>query len=136
MALFGRKKNTEETKETKPKAVKAPKKFQSKELATPKAEGEAKIHRSNSHILSRPRITEKASLLVETSNAYTFEVSKTSSKHDVMKAVKEFYKVTPEKVTMTRLPNKTRFIRGKMGVKAGVKKATVYLRDGDKIEFI
>jgi large subunit ribosomal protein L23 len=128
MALFGTKKNTEKKiEEKKPKAVKVAKAARVPSTA---------MHRSVSYVLSRPRITEKASLLVETSNAYTFEVAKVASKHDVMKAVKEFYKVTPLKVTMTNLPSKTKFIRGKLGVKSGVKKATVYLRDGDKIEFI
>ena len=49
-------------------------------------------------------------------------------------AIKAFYKVTPEKINIVRNPSKTVFVRGKKGVKSGVKKAYVYLKEGDKIE--
>jgi ribosomal protein L23 len=50
--------------------------------------------------------------------------------------VKELYKVTPVKVNIINLPAKIVFTRGKSGRKAGVKKAVVYLKKGDKIEFV
>jgi large subunit ribosomal protein L23 len=86
-----------------------------------------------SDILLRPRITEKASFRLE-SNVHTFEVASKATKKQVAEAVKVFYKVTPVKVSMVRNPAKEVFIRGKKGIKAGVKKAYVYLKKGDKIE--
>jgi large subunit ribosomal protein L23 len=83
--------------------------------------------------LIRPRITEKANLLM-TENIHTFEVAPLATKNQVSEAVKAYYKVTPIKVRMVRNPNKKVFIRGKKGIKAGVKKAYVYLKKGDKME--
>lgn len=84
-------------------------------------------------ILIRPRITEKASLVLE-SNVYTFEVAPTATKNQIEGAIKIFYKVSPTKIRIVRNPAKKVFLRGKKGVKAGVKKAYVYLKKGDKIE--
>lgn len=83
--------------------------------------------------LIRPRVTEKASFQME-SNVFTFEVDSKVNKKDVSEAVRAYYKVTPLKIRILKNPNKNVFIRGKKGVKAGVKKAYVYLKKGDKIE--
>lgn len=84
-------------------------------------------------VLIRPRITEKATLVLE-SNVYTFEVASKATKGQVEEAVKVFYKVNPIKIRMTKNPEKKVFVKGKKGVKAGVKKAYVYLKKGDKLE--
>jgi len=88
-----------------------------------------------SHIILRPRVTEKAAFLAE-SKVYTFEIPAQATKGDVSKAVKEIYKVTPVRVTVARTPSKKVFMKGKPGVKSGVKKAYVYLKKSDTIEFI
>lgn len=84
-------------------------------------------------VLLRPRITEKAnkSALL---NVHTFEVAKDATKAQVAEAVRAFYKVTPVKVNIVKNPKKQILVRGKKGVKSGVKKAYVYLKEGDKIE--
>lgn len=84
-------------------------------------------------IILRPRITEKANFASE-ANVHAFEVAPSATKTQVASAIKAFYKVTPVKVNMVKNPSKTVFIRGKKGVKSGVKKAYVYLKKGDKIE--
>lgn len=86
-----------------------------------------------SDILLRPRITEKAGFVAE-KNVYTFEVAPKASKSQIFNAVKAFYEVTPLKVNIAKNPAKEVFIRGKKGIRAGVKKAFVYLKKGDKIE--
>jgi large subunit ribosomal protein L23 len=83
----------------------------------------------------RPRITEKTGIMNETQNIYSFEVAKDSTKHSVEKEIKSLYKVTPVKVRMINLPAKKVFVRGKNGSKSAVKKALVYLKKGDKIDF-
>ncbi|NLE07367.1 MAG: 50S ribosomal protein L23 [Parcubacteria group bacterium] len=85
------------------------------------------------NVLLRPRITEKANFAAE-SNVHTFEISTSATKKQVLEAVKAFYKVTPVKVNIVKNPAKTVFVRGKKGVKSGVKKAYVYLKKGDKLE--
>ncbi len=87
-------------------------------------------------IIKKPRITEKSGIQAEALGVYTFEVTEKANKKNVAKAVKELYKVTPVKVNITNLPAKIVFTRGKTGRKSGVKKAVVYLKKGDKIEFV
>lgn len=94
------------------------------------------MQKDYSLVLNRPRITEKAGIKAESQNVYTFEINKEVTKTDVAKAVKEYYKFTPIKVNITNLPSKAIMSRGKSGMKSGVKKAVVYLKKGDKIEFI
>lgn len=69
-------------------------------------------------------------------NAYVFDVSSGANKTEVQKAVFEIYKVKPIKVNIMAVPKKTVFSRGVSGSKAGGKKAVVYLKEGDKIEFV
>jgi large subunit ribosomal protein L23 len=89
----------------------------------------------NDIIIKKPRITEKSGLQAELLGVYTFEVTEKANKKNITKAIKELYKVTPVKVNIINLPAKAIFSRGKNGRKAGIKKAVVYLKKGDKIEF-
>ena len=93
---------------------------------------------SSSLVLTRPRITEKATFLAanETGGIYTFEVSGRANKALVAKAVKELFKVTPVKVNIVNTKPKTVFNRGKKGIVGGIKKAMVYLKKGDKIDLV
>ena len=77
-------------------------------------------------IIKKPRITEKAGIQAEQFNVFTFEVTDLANKKNIIKAVKDIYKV----------PTKVIISSGKMGKKSGVKKALVYLKTGDKIEFV
>ncbi len=85
--------------------------------------------------LKSPRITEKASLL-SGQNVYTFNVPKDFNKIEIAKAVEAIYKVKPLRVRTIAVPAKNFTFRGKPGVKPGGKKALVYLKKGDKIEFV
>lgn len=91
--------------------------------------------RDISNVIVRPRITEKAAY-ESSHNAYAFEIASWATKGEVKKAVAQIYKVTPVKITVSYLPSKNVVVRGKKGVKSGVKKAHVFLKKGDKIEFI
>ena len=87
------------------------------------------------NIIKNGRVTEKVSNLM-TQNVYTFDVYPSVNKTEVAKAVFALYKVKPIKVNILKVKEKKVFVRGKKGVRAGGKKALVYLKDGDKIEFI
>lgn len=91
--------------------------------------------RDISNVLVRPHITEKAAY-ESAHNAYAFEIAPWATKDQVKKAVLEIYKVTPVKVNVAYLPAKKVVVRGKKGTKSGLKKAYVFLKKGDKIEFI
>lgn len=84
-------------------------------------------------ILLRPRITEKATFIAE-QNVHAFEVAADATKKQVATAIKAFYKVSPVRINIVKNPAKAVFIRGKKGHKAGVKKAYIFLKKGDKLE--
>lgn len=86
-------------------------------------------------IIKNPRITEKASY-AQGGNVYTFDVAKEANKTEIKKAVLSLYKVKPVKVNIIAVPRKSVFQRGRLGWKSGGKKALVYLKEGDKIEFV
>ena len=86
-------------------------------------------------IIKNPRITEKASFAAE-QNVYTFDVTENANKTEIKKAIFSLYKVHPMKVNILRVQDKQVMSKGKKGVKSGGKKALVYLKKEDKIEFI
>lgn len=86
-------------------------------------------------VIINPRVTEKATIKAE-SNVYTFNVHKSANKDMVKKAIKKLFKVTPEKISVVRIRSKKIFARGKTGGTKSGKKAYVYLKKGDKIEFV
>ncbi len=86
-------------------------------------------------LLSRPRITEK-SYALNAQNKYVFEVTKTSTKKSVKRAVEEVYGVNVVAVNIVRLPAKKRASGQSRtpGLKAAVKKAIVSVAEGQTIE--
>jgi len=130
MAIF--KKTTE--KEVAPKAEK---KTPTSAKATAGKKAVKKVEKSANlaGVLIRPHITEKAAILAE-KNTYVFEVSRGSNKQEIAKAIQAIYGVTPVRVNIINLPSTQVFVRGKMGLKTGVRKALITLRKDDKIEII
>lgn len=137
MALFGKKDKDAKTEDKKA----------SKEVSksTEKAESKTDSVVSNvlgkdyARILQKPRITEKAAIVADKDNVYTFNIAPDATKIDVKKAIEKIYKVVPIKVAITKIPTKkvqVRGQRGKFGTKNGGKKAYVYLKKGDKIDFV
>jgi large subunit ribosomal protein L23 len=94
-----------------------------------------KTMKTKTNPIMHPRITEKAST-VSGQNVYTFDVSPRTNKTEIKKAIFEIYKVRPTKVNVLSVPRKHVFTKGKQGVRGGGRKALVYLKEGDKIEFV
>ena len=88
-----------------------------------------------SHIILMPRITEKASLQSR-GNSYTFNIAPSANKIQVKQAVKEIYNVNPVRVNIINMKPKKKIVRGIRGKVASFKKAIVFLKEGDTIEFI
>lgn len=124
MALFSRTKKEESNGAAAPEK-KAPQKPASA------------IDRNISTIIKRPRITEKAVHKTE-GHVYTFEVSKDATKFDVRDAVIALFNVTPVKVNIVNKAPRKRMSRsrGRVVSEKGLKKAYVYLKAGDTINFI
>ena len=89
------------------------------------------------NVLIRPRLTEKGGDLAGMVNAYVFDVHKHATKPEIAKAVRALYKVDPIKVRIVKVPGKVvRGRRGQQGFRSGGKKAYVFLKQGDTIEFV
>jgi large subunit ribosomal protein L23 len=90
----------------------------------------------NPLILKSPRITEKATELAAR-NVYVFNVLPRANKHEVAKAIENVYGVIPERVRMLTIRGKKVSGRQGLGGKtAGGKKAYVFLKEGDTIDFV
>lgn len=138
MAIFKSKKNKEIVADEKDiKIVEKTATISTKKLKTTENKTHLKSASRFSSVLKQPRITEKATIKAE-NGVYVFEVNVNATKKEIGSAVMHYYKVVPVKVNIVKIPAKKIFSRakGKKGVKAGGKKAYVYLKKGDKIEVI
>lgn len=90
-------------------------------------------------ILIKPLITEKAEMLSEKGNKYSFVVSKDANKIEIRKAVEDMYQVTVESVNTMILPAKEKNRSTRSGIirgrKPAYKKAVVTLTAGEEIDF-
>ena len=87
------------------------------------------------HIILQPRITEKASTQ-SGGNSYTFIVAREANKILIKKAIQEIYNVKPIKVNIINVKPKQKMVRNIWGRTSAFKKAVVFLKDGDTIEFV
>lgn len=141
MALFGSK-NTGEKKKVvkkpaaKPAIKKVAKKAPGKKAAPAKTVAAGKKAVFTEKVLLRPHVTEKAAHLTAQS-VYTFDISPRATKRDVSAAVHAVYGVSPRKIAIVNTPSKRVRMRRKRGFgsRAATKKAYVYLKEGDRIEF-
>ncbi len=92
----------------------------------------AKENAKSESLIISPRLTEKASNL-SSQNVYTFNVKENATKISLAKEIEKVYKVKPIKITVINNPRQAVFSRGKLGFKSRFKKASVFLKKGDKI---
>jgi large subunit ribosomal protein L23 len=86
-------------------------------------------------VLKRPMITEKATLLKETSNAVSFAVDPRATKKQIREAVEKLFRVKVLEVKTMNISGKTETRGRVVGRRPSWKKAVVVLKPGDKIEF-
>jgi large subunit ribosomal protein L23 len=91
------------------------------------------------NILIKPLITEKAELLSEGLNKYSFVVDRKANKVQIRKAVEDMYGVAVDSVNTAVMPGKVKsrmtksgFLRGRI---SAYKKAIVTLAEGEEIDF-
>lgn len=128
-----------EAKETK--KVEENKKIEDKKQQKPKTEikkivKELKQRQEvDSSILRRPIITEKATDQ-EFKGCYIFEVDLKANKISIKKVIEQIYGVRPLRVNIIRVRGKKVRYGRSTGKTKSWKKALVFLKKGDKIEFI
>ena len=94
----------------------------------------APVRRQAPSVLLHPYITEKTANMTE-KGRYAFVIDARTNKSQVKKEVEQTYGVKVQKVTCVRVkPQKTIFRRRYVGTKAGMKKAYVILKKGEKID--
>ena len=91
------------------------------------------------NILVKPIISEKAEMLSDGSNQYSFIVNQKANKVEVRKAVEEMYSVNVASVNTMIMPAKAKNRNTRSGLIKGrvssYKKAIVTLVDGEEIDF-
>lgn len=85
--------------------------------------------------LIAPLITEKGTLVNETSNQVVFRVRRDANKEEIRRAVESFFKVKVEKVHTVSLLGKRRRTAKGIGKRSDWKKAYVTLAAGETIDF-
>ena len=88
-------------------------------------------------VLRRPLVTEKTNYQINKLNQYTFVVSNDATKAMVKEAIETIFDVDVTRVNIMKTPAK-RSVRARsrrlMVRKAGIKKASVTLAEGNSIE--
>lgn len=140
MAIFGlgkngtKKKKEADAKKEQPEREASPAAAKDADKTAPAFSGSVEL----SGILLRPHVTEKATDLSER-GVYAFDVRRDANKALVAAAIAAYYKVTPRKVAIVNVRAKMakNYRTGRTAAKKrGGKKALVYLKKGDKIEFV
>lgn len=90
-------------------------------------------------ILVKPIISEKAEMLSDSLNQYSFVINRKANKVEVKKAVEEMYSVNVASVNTMIMPAKARNRNTRSGLIKGrvssYKKAVVTLAEGEEIDF-
>lgn len=145
MALFGLGKHATKKKKEAPSTAAAKKEKPERETPSAKTKEDNSVSPPAfsggielSGVLLRPHVTEKATDL-SGRGVYAFDVRRDANKALVAAAVAAYYKVTPRKVAIINVRAKMakNYQTGRtVAKKRGGKKALVYLKKGDKIEFV
>ncbi|MDH3442414.1 MAG: 50S ribosomal protein L23, partial [Deltaproteobacteria bacterium] len=85
-------------------------------------------------VIRAPLVSEKGTLLAESTNQVLFKVRPEANKIEVRQAVESLFKVKVVKVRIARYLGKVRRVGRNMGRRPGWKKAYVTLKEGDKID--
>ena len=88
------------------------------------------------HIIQKPLVTEKSTILQDIRNQFTFKVALGATKNEIKKAVETLFDVKVEKVRTIRSPGKYRRILGRPGRTGEWKKAVITLGEGESIDIV
>ena len=88
------------------------------------------------HIIKKPLVTEKSTILQDEKNQYCFQVASKANKVEIREAVERIFDVKVVAVNTMRRKGKRRRMVGGIGMTNEIKRAIVTLREGDNIEII
>jgi large subunit ribosomal protein L23 len=88
------------------------------------------------NIIKKPIVTEKAAILKEKYNKYTFVVDKGANKFQIKQAVESLFNVKVESVHTSNYLGKSKRIGMHEGYKSDWKKAIVKLGEGQEIQMV
>ncbi len=130
MALFSSKPKT--AKRTASPKVKKEKREANKKASSEKALADSRLE----NMLLAPWLSEKALIGTE-KGVYVFSVPLSATKKDVSQAVERVFKVVPRAVNVVNVRGKSKALRTRrgFGVRAKRRKAYVYLKKGESIQF-
>ena len=86
-------------------------------------------------IIRRPLITEKSTRQKEEGRQYVFEVHRDANKIEIQQAVERLFKVKVLQVRTSNVLGKIKRLGRRYGKRPDWKKATITLKEGDRIEF-
>ena len=87
-------------------------------------------------VLLEPRVTEKASLIADKNNQFTFKVLKNATKQEVKSAVEMMFEVEVDSVQLLNMKGKQKRFGQRLGSRSDWKKAYVKLKPGFDIDFM
>jgi len=88
------------------------------------------------NILLSPHVTEKATLVGESSNQFVFKVIQNAEKGEIKHAVETMFNVEVDSVRTINVKGKTKRFGSRMGKRKNWKKAYVTLKSGHNIDFV
>jgi large subunit ribosomal protein L23 len=86
-------------------------------------------------IIRRPLITEKSTRQKEEGRQYVFEVHRDANKIEIQSAVEQLFKVKVLQVRTSNVLGKVKRLGRRYGKRPDWKKATITLKEGDRIDF-
>lgn len=88
------------------------------------------------NIIKKPLVTEKAAVLKEKDNKYTFMVDKNANKFQIKQAIETLFKVKVESVHTANYAGKEKRMGMHSGYRSDWKKAIVKLGKGQEIQMV
>ena len=86
-------------------------------------------------VLREPHTSEKATILAEKMNQFTFKVLNTATKSEVKQAVEHMFNVKVKSVSVLNVKGKRKRFKQTSGKRSDWKKAFVTLHEGNDIDF-
>lgn len=120
-----------------PKVSKGPRPKKEKRARAPKASSTKVLADSRlENALMAPWLSEKALIGTE-KGVYVFQIPARATKTDVSRAIERIFKVVPRRVNVVNVRGKSKPLRRKrgFGVRVNRRKAYVYLKKGETIQF-
>jgi large subunit ribosomal protein L23 len=87
-------------------------------------------------VLVEPHISEKISLLGDSSNKYAFKVVRDASKREIKKAVEALFQVVVTNVSVLNVKGKVKRTAKGLSRRKSWKKAYISVQEGQEIDFM